>query len=83
MLYCVIFGPGCDRCRQLAQNVREAAEALGHPFEIIKMTAGQSRSVFGVTRTPALMVNDRVLFQGRVADVAEIRQLLEQEVKQA
>lgn len=80
MLYCVIFGPGCDRCRQLAQNVREAAEALGRPFEIIKMTAAQSRSIFGVTRTPALMVNDRVLVQGRVPEVEEIKQLLEQEV---
>jgi protein-disulfide isomerase len=44
------------------------------------MTAAQSRSIFGVTRTPALMVNDRVLVQGRVPEVEEIKQMLEQMV---
>ena len=72
----VIFGPGCPRCEQLAANAEAAARALGIEFGIFKITDAKSFPAFGVTATPALMVDNRVLVSGKVPTVDEIKSLL-------
>lgn len=71
-----VLGPGCLKCRQLAENTEAAAQALGLEYELVKVTDIKAIMGFGVMTTPALVVDDRVLVTGKVPEVAEIKKLL-------
>ena len=71
-----VLGPGCLKCRQLAENTEAAAQALGLEYELVKVTDIKAIMGFGVIKTPALAVDDRVLVTGKVPEVAEIKKLL-------
>lgn len=71
-----ILGPGCPKCRKLAENAETAAREIGIDFEMEKVTDINSIMAFGVMITPALAVNDQVKVSGKVPDVAEIKKML-------
>jgi len=73
-----ILGPGCPKCRKLAENARAAVEQLGHDFEIEKVTDINEIMKFGVMITPALVINGQVKAAGKVPSADEIRQILAQ-----
>ena len=33
-----ILGPGCPKCKEMAENADEAAKALGIDYELVKVT---------------------------------------------
>lgn len=71
-----ILGTGCMKCRRLAKNVEKAVSELGISVDIVKVediTAIMERDVM---LTPALMVDGELKVSGRVADVAELKELL-------
>jgi len=72
----LVLGPGCSRCRMLADRVKEAAEQLGIKYEIIKFTDVNAIAGFGVMTTPALIVGGKLMFQGRVPSVEELKNML-------
>lgn len=71
-----VYGPGCANCRRLEQNVHEALRGLGQSADVRKVTAVTAIADAGVMRTPALGIDDRLLFQGRVPAVEELITLL-------
>lgn len=71
-----ILGTGCARCQQLAENTKEAAEALGLEYQMVKVTNLQEIASFGVLMTPALAVDGQVKVAGRVPDVEALKPLL-------
>ncbi len=71
-----ILGTGCPKCRQLAENVEAAAEALGLEYELVKVKDINDILAFGVMMTPALAVDGQVKFVGKVPSVEELRKLL-------
>ena len=71
-----ILGTGCIKCTKLAEVTKRAAESLGLPFHIEKVTEIQKIMAFGVMMTPALVVDGVVKVSGRVPAVDEIRQML-------
>ena len=71
-----ILGTGCAKCRQLADAAEQAAESLGLPFQIEKVTEIQKIMAFGVMRTPALAVDGEIKVSGRVPSVDEIRAMI-------
>ena len=71
-----ILGPGCPKCRKLAENAETAAREIGIDFEMEKVTDINSIMGFGVMITPALAVNGQVKVSGKVPDVAEIKKML-------
>ncbi|HIJ07445.1 MAG: Redox-active disulfide protein 2 [Methanomicrobiales archaeon 53_19] len=71
-----VLGTGCMKCRRLAKNVEKAVAELGISADIVKVediTAIMERDVM---LTPALMVDGELKVSGRVADVAELKELL-------
>ncbi len=72
----LVLGPGCARCEMLADRVKEAAEELGIECEIIKFTDVNAIAGFGVMTTPALIVDGKLMFQGRVPSVEELKNML-------
>ncbi|MCX6966652.1 MAG: thioredoxin family protein [Verrucomicrobia bacterium] len=72
-----ILGTGCAKCTQLAEATEHAAQLLGVPYEIEKVTEIQRIMAFGVMRTPALVVDGVVKASGRLPSSDEIRQMIQ------
>lgn len=72
-----VLGPGCSKCKTLYNNTVEAVKQLGLDVEVIKIEDIQEMIKYNVLTTPVLMIDDVVKVKGRVADVKEIKQLLE------
>ncbi|GAF73043.1 unnamed protein product [marine sediment metagenome] len=71
-----ILGPGCSKCKQLAENVEAAIAELGLECRVEKVTGIDEIIKFGVIMTPALAINHKVKITGKVASVEEIKELL-------
>ena len=67
-----ILGTGCGRCQQLTQNVRAALQHLGSGAEVHKIEDIQKIMAYGVMSTPALVVDGKVQFAGRVPTPREL-----------
>ena len=74
----LVIGTGCAKCRTLAQFTEQAAQELGVPYELNKVTDLKQIMALGVMMTPALAVNGTVKVLGKVPSVAEIKTLLSQ-----
>jgi small redox-active disulfide protein 2 len=71
-----ILGTGCANCEKLTRNAAAAAQELGVPYELEKVTDLQEIMKFGVMRTPALVVDGIVKIVGKVPSPDEIKPLL-------
>jgi small redox-active disulfide protein 2 len=71
-----ILGTGCAKCQKLAENARNAADTLGLPYEMEKITAINDIMKYGVMTTPGLAVDGKVLSQGKLLSADEIGKLL-------
>jgi small redox-active disulfide protein 2 len=71
-----VLGPGCPRCKKLAENTEAAAKALGIEYQIEKVTDIAQIIGFGVMMTPALVVDGEVKLVGKVPSAEEIKKLI-------
>lgn len=71
-----VFGPGCAKCQQVADNAAAAADELGVEYEIEKITDFNVMMGFGVMMTPAIAVEGEVKSIGQVPTVNEIKDML-------
>lgn len=71
-----ILGTGCAKCNALMQATEKAAQTLGVPYELEKVTDLNRIMSFGVMMTPALVVDGKVKVSGKVPSVDELKKLL-------
>ena len=71
-----ILGPGCPKCKRLAENAEAAAQALGIDYQLEKVAEINDIMKFGVMITPALVVDGEVKVVGKVPDPDAIKQML-------
>ena len=71
-----VLGTGCSKCKMLYENVKKALEEIGKDAEVIKIEDIPTIMKYGVMSTPALVVDGKVLFSGKVASAGEIKDLL-------
>jgi small redox-active disulfide protein 2 len=71
-----ILGPGCANCTNLEKATREAVAVLGIDATIVKVTDYPTMMGYGVMRTPALVVDEKVVLSGRVPTTTQVRELL-------
>jgi small redox-active disulfide protein 2 len=71
-----ILGPGCSKCRKLAEETELAARELGLEYEIEKVSSIERMVSMGVMATPALVVDGVVRSTGRVPSPAELKKIL-------
>jgi small redox-active disulfide protein 2 len=72
-----VLGTGCANCRNLEKAVSNAVSELGIKAEIIKEEDIQKIMSYGVMRTPALVVDEKVILYGRVPTVNELKEIIE------
>jgi len=71
-----ILGTGCAKCAKLTKAATAAADELGIPYELEKVTDFLKFADFGVMVTPALVVDGKVLVAGKVPAHDELLALL-------
>ena len=72
-----IFGTGCMKCKRLMKNVEKAVKDLGIDAEIEKIEDITAIMDRGIMLTPALAVDGEIKVSGRVADVNELKTILQ------
>lgn len=72
-----ILGAGCKNCVLLAENTAQAVRNVGIPASVEKVTDLETIVTYGILRTPAIVIDDRVVSYGRVLSVAEIAKLIQ------
>jgi len=74
----LVIGPGCTKCKTLAQFTEQAVKELGVTAEINKVSDLKQIMALGVMMTPALAVNGTIKVVGKVPSVAELKTILQQ-----
>lgn len=71
-----ILGTGCKKCHQLEANTKTAIASLGLEAEVSHITDTMEIVKRGVMKTPALVVNGKVLSQGKLLEPTALEGLL-------
>ena len=71
-----VLGTGCARCKSLEKITRKAVEELNLDATVEKVEDIQKIMEYAVMRTPALVINEKVVISGQVPKVAQIKGLL-------
>lgn len=71
-----VLGTGCAKCKKLEENTRKAVEESGVDATIEKVTEFKDIMKYGVMKTPALVIDEKVKVSGRVAKPDEIKKFL-------
>lgn len=74
-----ILGTGCSNCKKLEVNAKEAVKELNIDAQITKVEDIKEIMKYGVMRTPAIVVNEKVKMFGKVCTVDEIKKYISDE----
>lgn len=71
-----ILGTGCARCKQTESIIRETLDEVGVSANIEKITDIEDIVGYGVMVTPAVVVDDKVLFTGKVPTKEDVKAMV-------
>jgi len=71
-----VLGSGCTKCKALEKITHEAVTAMGVSAEVEKVEDIQKIMGYGVMRTPALVINEKVVLSGRLPSLSEIKEII-------
>jgi len=71
-----ILGTGCPSCVSTEKIVTEVVNELNIEAQIIKVTEIMDIMMYDVMSTPAIVVDEKVVFKGRVPNKDEVKALL-------
>jgi small redox-active disulfide protein 2 len=71
-----ILGSGCPSCKKLESNVLLALAAINKEAEVEKVTDIKDIMSYQVMATPALVLDGKVMFSGRVPSVELLKEML-------
>lgn len=71
-----VLGTGCPKCMSMEQNVKKAITELAVKAEVEKVTDIQQIIQRGVLSTPALVIDGKVVLQGKNPTVDQLKQLI-------
>ena len=75
-----ILGTGCPKCNATTENVKKALDELGKTAEVIKVTDINQMIERGVMSTPALIFDGKLMVQGKIPNVEQIKDWIQKGV---
>jgi small redox-active disulfide protein 2 len=72
-----ILGTGCPKCKLLEENVRKAVKELNKDISIEKIEDLDTIIKYGIMTTPALIIDEKVIFAGKVLSVEKLKKYFE------
>lgn len=73
-----VLGPGCNNCKRLEANAREAVAIAGVDAQVVKVTDYAEIMTYGIMSTPGLVIDGKVMSYGRIPSVGDIAVWLSQ-----
>jgi len=71
-----VLGTGCAKCKSLEKITRKAVEELSFDVTVEKVEDIQKIMEYAVMRTPALVIDEKVVISGQLPKLAEMKELL-------
>jgi len=71
-----ILGTGCSKCKILESNAKEAIVKIGGFHSVQKVEDIMQIMEYGVTSTPALVIDGKIKSTGKLLSVSEILELI-------
>ena len=71
-----ILGTGCPKCKKLEKITRDTVEQQGIDATVTKEEDIMKIMEYGVMRTPGLVIDEKVVFSGRIPSTSELNDLL-------
>ncbi|MBI4535954.1 MAG: thioredoxin family protein [Ignavibacteriae bacterium] len=71
-----VLGPGCMNCKTLERRTFEALQQLNMKASVEKVVDLDGITAYGVMRTPGLVVDEALVWQGGVPSVDKIKELI-------
>lgn len=83
MLSIKVLGPGCANCQRLELHVARAVQRLGQDHPEVEVTIEKVEDTdrfleYGLLGTPGLVINEKLIFSGRIPAPAHILGWLEE-----
>jgi small redox-active disulfide protein 2 len=73
-----ILGTGCPNCKKTEAIVKAAVKQLNIDVEIEKVEDIQDIMAYNIMSTPAIVIDEKVIFKGHVPSSSEITKLLKE-----
>ena len=71
-----VLGTGCAKCKSLEKLTRKAVDELKLDASVSKVEDIQKIMEYSVMRTPALVIDEKVVLSGQLPKAAELKDLL-------
>lgn len=80
MLKIEVLGPGCPKCDDTYEKVKLVLDELKIEAELVKVTDVFQIIDRGISITPAMIIDGKMVFQGKVPTTEKIRELLKNQI---
>jgi small redox-active disulfide protein 2 len=71
-----VLGTGCAKCKSLEKVTRQAIEELELDATVEKVEDIQKIMEYAVMRTPALVIDEKVVISGQLPKLAELKNVI-------
>ena len=71
-----VLGMGCANCKSLEKAALNAVSEMGIDAQVEKVEDMQKIMDYGIMRTPALVIDEKVVLYGRVPSVSEVKEII-------
>lgn len=75
-----VLGPGCPKCSNLEAMVKKALTELNISAEVVKITDINTMIEKGVMQTPGLIIDGKLVLQGKVPTLEQIKNIIQKGV---
>lgn len=73
-----ILGTGCANCKRLKQVATKVVAELGIEAKIVEVTDIPAILAYGITATPGLVIDEKLIGYGGVPSKQQLTQLIQQ-----
>lgn len=77
-----VLGTGCQKCKTLEKVVSEVVSENNFDADIQKVEDIVQIMNYGIMTTPALLINEKIVFSGRVPSKTEIKTFIEKAINE-
>ena len=71
-----ILGTGCPKCNVLTENVWKALQEINQTAEVVKITDIKEMIAKGIMFTPGLIIDGKIVSQGKALNIEQIKELM-------
>jgi len=72
----ILFGTGCDSCREIAKNIETAIGSVDYEVEFEKTADIHEMLSYGIKSTPSVVIDGQIVSVSKHLDVEEISQIM-------